>query len=670
MISSRKLIAAALIAGVAAPLSADAGALVAQSGKALATGNHSGARQLATKAVAEEPGSAAAHLAAARAALAEGDGISAEAELAKAREAGQPPATTRAYLAHARLLQGDARGALALARTVAPSAQTYGRRIEARSLAVLGDPAAAQAVFTAATRAAPDDSPLWSDIARFRIGIGDQAGAIEAATRSVTLDGGNLDALLIRAQLVRGQFGLVAALPWYEAALKRDPYSYDVLIDYAATLGDAGRATDMLAATRRALAVRPGDARAFYLLGVLAARAGRTELARAMLENAGDRLSGDPGTLLLGATLDIRAGDHEQAAVKLRNLVAVQPMNIRARQLLGLSLLRLDAARDALDVLRPVALRGDADSYTLTLAARAFERIGDRGQAAQLLDRAAQPARGGSTAFAADRSVAVVAAAAGDDPAGEPSSAIPLIRSLIDAGDTATALARAQALAAANVNAPQAHLVLGDTLMLAGRAGEAAAAFRRAAGIAFDEPTMLRLTEALERSGDARGAADTLALFLSQNPRNVAALRLSAHWQIGAQEYDAAIDTLEGLRARLGNRDAALLAELAYAYRGAGAETTATSYAAAAYALAPANPAAADAYGWSLFGAGDMDGALQLLQKAVGLAPAHAGLRWHLAQLYAQIGRPREARFHAAAALRDPRFGDRDAARVLIADLA
>ena len=670
MISSRNLIVAALFATVAAPLAAAAGSLVVQSERALASGNHSGARQLATKAAAEDGAPATAHLAAARAALAEGDGITAEAELNKARDAGYAMTRARQYLAHARLLQGDAKGALALARTTDAAGRVYGLRIQARSLAAMDDPATAQEVFAQATQVAPDDSMLWSDIARFRMGIGDQAGAIEAATRAVTLDGGNLDALLVRAQLVRAQYGLVAALPWYEGALKRDPYSYDVLIDYAATLGDAGRATDMLAATRRTLAVRPGDARGFYLLAVLAARAGKTELARAMLENAGDRLTGNPGALLLGATLDIDAGDHEQAAAKLRNLVAIQPMNIRARQLLGLSLLRLDAARDALDVLRPVALRGDADSYTLTLAARAFERIGDRVQAATLLDRAAQAARGASDAFAADKSVAVVAAAAGSDPAGEPSSAIPLIRSLIAAGDTVAALARAQALARANVNAPQAHLVLGDTLMLLGRPAEAAASFRRAAAIAFDEPTMLRLTEALERGGDGAAAADTLALFLSQNPRNVAALRLSAHWQIAGQEYDAAIDTLEGLRARMGSRDAALLAELAYAYRGAGAETTAASYAAAAYRLAPSNPAAADAYGWSLYGAGDMDGALQLLQKAVGLAPEHAGLRWHIAQLYAHIGRPREARFHAAAALRDPRFADRDAATVLIADLA
>ncbi len=670
MISSRNLLAAALLATAAVPLGATAGPLVAQSLKALAAGNHSSARQLANRAVAEARTSPAAHLAAARAALAEGDGIAAEAELNLARDAGYDLRKARQYFAHARLLQGDARGALAAAKTVDADGRIYGLRMQARALAAMGNAAAAQDVFIAAIAQAPGDIMLWSDIARFRMGIGDQAGAIEAAAKAVGLDEGNLDVLLLRAQLVRAQFGLAAALPWYDAALKRDPYSYDVLIDYAGTLGDAGRATDMLGATRRALAVRPGDARGFYLLAVLAARAGNIDLARSMMERVGDRLNGEPGALLLGATLDIRDDDHEQAAAKLRNLVAIQPMNIRARQLLGLSLLRLDAARDALDILRPVALRDDADSYTLTLAARAFERVGNRDQAAELLDRAAHPGRGGAAAFGGGQSVAVVAAAAGRDPAGEPSTAIPLIRSLLDAGNTDAALARAEVVASSNPNAPQAAVVLGDTLMLIGRANDAATAYARAAALSFDEPTMLRLTEARERAGDAAGAAETLALFLSQNPKNVAALRLSAHWQVAAGEYDAAIDTLEGLRARLGNRDAALLAELAYAYEGAGSATTAASYAAAAYRLAPSNAAAADAYGWALYRAGDMDGALQLLQKAVGLAPDHATLRWHIAQLYAHIGRLPEARFHAAAALKDPRFGERDAAQALVADLA
>jgi cellulose synthase operon protein C len=664
--SLRLLALVAALATTAVRADPGAGTLVRDARTALAHGRYTIARQLARAAVAADANSAAAHLALARAALGEGDGITAEAEVARARECGAPAPATAAELGRARLLQGDNAGALAIAKTASPATWVAGLRVQAGALASAGNPGAADELLRDALRRAPTDAALWVDVGRFRQSVGDVAGAIAASVRAVELDRANAAALLLRAQLVRDQYGLRASLPWYAAARAADPNNYDVLIDQAATLGDAGHATAMLAATRAALAARPNDPQAMYLLAVLAARGGKPALARDLLERTGIALDGQPSALLLGATLDLDADDHEQAVAKLRNLVALQPMNIEARQLLATALLGSNDAQGALDVLRPVALRADADAYTLTLAARAFEALGDRIAAAEQLDRAAHPGRGPATSFGSDDAVPVLAAGAARDPAGEPSTAIPLIRGLLERGDRDAALARAQAVARANPGAPGAAIVLGDVLMTLGRARGAAAAYARAASLTFDEPTLLRLTEARERAGDAAGAAAALALFLQQNPQNVAALRLAAHWQVADRAYGQAIDTLELLRARIGNRDAALLAELSFAYNGSGDEAVARRYAAAAYAQAPANAAAADAFGWSLYGVGDAGGALQLLTKAVALAPAHATIRWHLAQLYADLGRRGEARAQLALAMRDPRFGERDAAGALL----
>jgi predicted Zn-dependent protease len=68
-----------------------------------------------------------------------------------------------------------------------------------------------------------------------------------------------------------------------------------------------------------------------------------------------------------------------------------------------------------------------------------------------------------------------------------------------------------------------------------------------------------------------------------------------------------------------------------------------------------------------MFRGGDADGAAELLQKAVLLAPRHAGLQWHLAQTYAALNRKVEARIHAQAALADPAFTDRAAAGAIVA---
>lgn len=634
--------------------------------KLLEAHNATAAREQALAAVRADPGNAQAHLMLARTMLALDDGVGAATELQRAVDAGYGAKQVAHLRAQALLLQGAEEKALAEAGRADPHHRAYALRIRARALASLGRLPEAFAAIDAAARIAPRDAAIWTDTGRLKLNAGDVLGAIQASERAVKLDAGDIDALVLRGEMVRGQFGLVAALPWFEAALKRDPNDHDALIEYAATLGDAGRTRESLAATRRALAARPGSAQALYLQAVIAARAGNGALARNLIERAGGGISAIPAALLLGGALDIEAADYEQAMEKLKQLVANQPMNLAARKLLAIALLRTDSARNAIDLLRPVIARDDADSYSLTLAARGLERIGDRAAAGHLLDRAAWPVRGPASAFSADDSTTLLAADADRRP-GDPGALVPLIRALIARGDEAGALGRAQELARRHPGVPAAHLLVGDTLMLTNRFADAAGAYRSAADLRFDEPTMLRLIEALDRAGRRADAANALALFLSQNPVNIAALRLSGQWQLAAGDADSAIDTLELLRARIGDGDAALNADLAVAYAAADEFEAAADFGEAAYALAPANPVVADAYGWALYRNGDAQAAAELLQKAVVLAPRHAGLRWHLAQVYAELGRQPEARQQAQAALADPRFADRAAAAAMVA---
>jgi cellulose synthase operon protein C len=632
----------------------------------LAQHNVTAARAAALSAVRSDPGSGEAHLLLARTQLALQDGVGAEAELKRANDAGIDQKFTHHLKAQALVLEGQPEKAVAEAEKTDPQFRPYGLRIRARAMASMGNVPAAQASLAEAARIAPNDVAVWTDTGRFRFVAGDMSGAIAASQKAVTLDGGDIDALVLRGELVRSQYGLVASLPWFESALKRDPLYHDALIQYAATLGEAGRTIDMLAATRRALEARPGSPQALYLQAVLAARAGNYDLARSLIEQTGGSIDSLPGMLLLGGALDLQAGDIQQAIEKLRQLVDMQPDNAVARTLYAQALLRSDAARNALDILRPVVLRADADSYPLTLAARAFERIGDRGQAARFLDRAAQPAHGDSAPLGEGDSPANLAAAAQARP-GDASAVVPYIRALLASGDTGRAFDQAQSFARGNPGSPVALVAYGDMLMATNRAADAAGVYKQAADLRFDEPTMLRLVEALGRSGRAADASNALALFLSQNPNNLTALRLTAHWQLASGQTDDAIDTLEGLRARVGERDAGIETDLAAAYAASGDAQNAESHGESAYALAPANPAAADAYGWALYQTGDLQGALDLLQKAVILSPRHPGLHWHLAQLYAELKRGPDARAQAQAALADTGFTDRAAATALIA---
>jgi cellulose synthase operon protein C len=608
------LLAAALAAGVwwvRRPTPSSAPAELAQARALLAAGNYSAARLHADAAVRARPGWGEAHAALARIHLAMGRGDAAEGELSRAAATGFDPGAIHPLRAEALLLQGDADGALDEAAAAPSRVAAAAARVRARALAAGGDVPAAQGVLVGVLARNPRDARAWRDLAQVRFDAGDVAGAEEAVGHALA-DRGDLDALVLKGELVRSRYGLAAALAWFDAALKRDAFFHRALVARAETLGEMGRARAMLADTRAALAARPDSAEALYLQAVLAARAGRDALATALLARTGGALDRQPATLLLAGVLDYRAGRIERAVASWREWQGRQPTSILARRLLGAALLRSGDPRGALDVLRPVALRADADRYTLALVGRAFEATGERDWAGRFLDRAARAPAADAGAFAPDDGVAALADGAADAPT-DPRQLVFLVRGLLTGGEGAAAVARAQALAAASPGAAQAQALLGDALAATGRWNEAAAAYARAADLRFDLPAMLKLTEALERSGRHPAAARALALYLAQNPASDAGTRLRARAELATGDMVAAAASFAVLRRGAGP-DASLLAGLAAA-RAADDPAAALRYARAAYRLQPMDRATVAAYAQALAATGDPAGAAQLAIK-------------------------------------------------------
>jgi predicted Zn-dependent protease len=633
---------------------------LADSRAAMARGNYSAALKHARLALSVEPNSAEANVALATAALAQGDGAIADGALQRAIANGATG--LHAMQAQAALLGGD----LDTANLEATRAgrDPLATRVRAQSAAQAGDVEAAQAQLVALLAAAPRDGAAWGTLGRIRYQAGDISGATEAASRAVRFAPAHLDGLVLAGEIVRDRYGLVAALPWFEAALKKDAFYHPALIDAAATLGELGRYQEMLDATRRALQTRAGSPQALYLEAVLAARAGRSDLARSMLAKINGQIDDTPGVLLLQGALDYADGKPQQAIGSWSALLADQPMNWNVRRLLGAAQLRAGDPRSALATLRSIGLRDDADAYSLTLIARAFERTGQRGLAAQFLDRAAAPRAGGSAPFGQDTTLPVLALAAAQ-AGGDAGPTIEYIRGLLETGRFDDATLRAQDLANARPGAPAPRLVLGDILWVGGRPADALTLYRSAANLDFGMPVLLRLVEAAVASGQTRAAAAALGLYLAQNPEGVDARRLLANLQLAERDWDGAIETLEAVRTATGARDWVLTAQLAQAYAGADDPDTSLRYARTAYALQPASALTADAYAWALYGTGDVPRALVLAVKAVTLAPGDTLVRWHYAQLLAEAGRKDAARAEIARLLANPAFADRAAAEAL-----
>lgn len=547
--------------------------------------------------LAREKNDASALIAAARGDLARGEGIGAEIRLRQALEEGATRTDVAALLGEAYLVQGrpdrarDWLGPAMFSRDTA----ARGYRALARLEQLEGDLAAAGRAFDRAIALTPRDPAMWVEIGRLRYAGGEHLLALEAADYALELDPNDVRALHFKGQIVRDRAGLVAALPWFEKALAAVPDDLAVLGDYAATLGDMGRARAMLKVTRRMLDLDPRSGRAFYLQAVLAARAGETGLARDLLARAGDGLREAPGGMLLEGVLEMRAGNHVLAQDALERLARRQPANETARLLLARAIFLSGDYRQVVRRFAAEAARPEATPYLLTLVGRSHEALGDRTLAAPLLDRAAF----------ARRPALVAVREAG--PLGE----------LLADGAFAEAEDSAERARAADPGFYDSQALAGDVQLALGRGGPALQRYRQAARIRLPENLMLRMAAAsliANRKDDARGLAEA---YLRGHPASQGAARLAAQFAAEAGDWHHARRLLEALRQNGAGRDVELLAELSLAQLRCGDAQAATATAREAYRLQRASPVAAQLWGLSLAATGENPAkAAALLDKA------------------------------------------------------
>ncbi len=626
----RRLLFVALLLGTAACSGAE-GTPYQRGLAAFNKGDIGTARVETLNALQADPNDRSARILQARVQLVLGDGIAAESELARAARTGVPATEINHLLAHARLLQGDPAGALRQAAGAGSAHRAYAARISGRAHMLAGDGDSALLAFNEALALKPNDADLWTDIGRFRRGNGDVARALEAIDRALASNPRHVEALVQRGELTRSQYGLAASLPWFDRALEVDANNVTALLERAITYGDMGRMRDMLADARLVLVHKSDHPTAHYLLAVLAARGGDFELARLLYNRTRGAFDSSPAGILLSGAIDYGTGNAEQAVRRLSDLVASQPGNRKARRLLAASYWRAGDARGTIATLEPIVERPDSDSYSHALMGQALRRLGDRNGAAYHLALAARPSPPARSTVdpLSDREFDRLRQAAAAQPGDGPLQ-VRLVSALLARGFTGEAIERSRRLQREHGGVPEVHLLVGDALGLTGDFAGAAEQYRRAANLAFTEPTALRLIEALQRSGQVDSADGVLRLFLQQNPGNIPAQFLLAGRSMQAGDFDIAIAFYERLRRRLGDNDSTILNNLAWAYAQIGDYDSAVPLARRAWALNRNNPVTADTLGWILFRSGNRAEGLVLLQQASRGPPGEATIRARL----------------------------------------
>lgn len=518
---------------------------------------------------------AGALVAAARQALLRGDGIDAEMKLRAALERGVPRDRIAAFLGSAYLHQGDrvrARQWLEPSQ-FSPDTASEGLRVLAQLEQQDGNLDAAAQAYDRALAITPRDPELWVEIGRLQYRKGAHLQAIAASDHALKLNPRDVRALEFKGQLVRDRYGLLAGLAWFETALMQAPEDISALGNYAATLGEAGRASEMLVVTRRMLQLRPGNPQAYYLQAVIAARAGRYDLARGLFARTRGKLAGTSGALLLEAVLEFSAGNISTAAELCEALLRRQPGSMRGRELLARVLYLSGQYRYLTLRFRDDIAREDASPYLLSVVARAHEMQGEREQAGALLDRAAIPQR-------ADLRIV-------------PQES--LVGGLMAEGRSAEALAAAERERRAKPESYQAQALAGDVQLALGHAVDAQEYYTEASRIRMSDGLLLRRFQAFEAVGDLRGAAQMVQGWLIQNPRNRTGLRLQAKLATQAGDTQQAAAILGYLRKSGSDHDVQLLTDLALVQLRGGTPAAAKDAAAEAYRLQRASPLAAQA---------------------------------------------------------------------------
>ncbi|HQS97983.1 MAG TPA: tetratricopeptide repeat protein [Novosphingobium sp.] len=480
-------------------------------------------------------------LAKARAALAKGDGIAAQVPLQQALRQGVQGDVVRAALGEALLLESDRRKAreVLYGGDFAPESAARGWQMRGRLELAEGRLIEAGQAFDQSYRINAENASLWTDIGRLRFIGGEHAQAIEAAERAIKLDPKDPRALELRGLLIREQFGLQSALPWFETGLQIAPNDVGLLSEYAATLGELGQYRAMLIVCRKLAKVDRGNERALYLQAVLAARAGQTTLARKILMQTGKALRNLPAAIMLNGILEYRSGNANLAVEHFDRLVRMQPDNMQARMMLVRTLRSRGLNAQAVQAAGIWANLQSAPPYLLQLTGEAYLAQGNKREAATLFARADDDGQRPSEFLSAGQPLGVLAINYGDGPnlAG---NAVPYIRGLIEAGEDRQAIAVADRLKLANPGAAEAWLLAGDARLIANDAMGALDQYGRAALIRFNLPTLQRIDHALRLLGRDAEANAVAARYLYQNPGSPQALKLLSNGRAAVNDISGA----------------------------------------------------------------------------------------------------------------------------------
>lgn len=412
-------------------------------------------------------------------------------------------------------------------------------------------------------------------------------------------------------------------------------------------LGQLDTAEGELGAARQRyeaiLELEPRDDQAMVSLAQLAARSEQHDEARAWLEKAREANAESVAARAILASYYLAFRDFGAAADVAAEAVELRPGNAWLQNLLGLAQLSDGKLREAeFSLGKAVELQPDEVDYRLNLAR-------------------AQAARGNT-------STAIITLENDlDGTLGNLQAGLLLASLRADAGDQAGALQVADQLVEGHPDSAMPMALRAELFVRQGDLPSAIESLDRALDVEMVDRFAVRAYELRKQAGTP-DQISPLTRYLKERPldTNVRIYLASAYESVA--ETGSAIREYE-LILKQDPDNFVVANNLAWNYFLA-ADDRAEDLARRAYELKPDNGAVADTLGWILTNKGEHEEAVSTLRKAVELSDGRNEVRYHLAVALAEAGQNDEAKSILEEVVSsDEAFGDKDAARALLAKL-
>lgn len=394
----------ALAAALAALLAASPAALAQVNAKS--AGYHDDARKQLQKgdvkaaiiqlknAVRADPGNIEARFDLGVAELRAGDPVSAEKDLAVARERGFDEARIVVPLGEALARQNKSGEIL---KQIQPGAR--GPEIEARVLslragafAALRQPAEAQAAYNESIKLSPTVA-AYAGLARTLIAQRQFGPAEEQIDAALAREPNNAEALLIKGQLRRVAQDYAAAAGFYDRSVAAEPRSVRARLERVDFLISQNQADKAGADVDAVLAAAPRNNFALYYKALIAARANKLDSAAQTLQTLPPEFVGSyQPAQYLGGVVAYQRGQYAQAEDQFRRILGAFPGHLQSRKLLGSTYLQMNEPERALATLQPALLLAPDDPQLLGLMGTANLRLGRFADAVDFFDRGSDAA--------------------------------------------------------------------------------------------------------------------------------------------------------------------------------------------------------------------------------------------------------------------------------------